>query len=184
MAFIQEIQQRSEARNLEKADAVVVLTGAENRIKTGVALLKSNHGQRLLITGVGENTTRRAIARVTGEKNAFFGCCIDIDREAQNTIGNAEHTSNWVDQNGFERLIIVTSDYHMPRSLLLMKRQMPHIDLIPAPANVHYGPSDAGFSLKWLSPILLREFAKYMTARYGLEPPARMVMAALHPIYL
>ena len=45
-------------------------------------------------------------------------CCLDIGYLAQDTIGNAEETRAWAQAWGFRRIVVVTSNYHMPRSLL------------------------------------------------------------------
>lgn len=174
---IDDLQQRSHA-SFGDVDGVVVLTGGENRIEAGINLLKNNYGRRLLISGVDENSSRNAIANAVGEANAFKGCCIDLDREAKDTIGNARYTARWVDLHGFKKLIVVTSNYHMPRSLLLLKRQMPGVELVPVSTETS-GLEDMNAFQKMASPVVVHEFAKYLTARFGLEPPARMVLSAI-----
>src|SRR5581483_10127343 len=72
-----------------KADGIVVLTGAAARIPDAIELLAAERGKRLLISGVHPGTSSREIARVTPLYSKYFKCCIDLDRSALNTFGNA-----------------------------------------------------------------------------------------------
>jgi uncharacterized SAM-binding protein YcdF (DUF218 family) len=109
------------------ADGIVVLTGGvERRIEAGLGLLKKGLGRRLLISGVNQNTRPRMLL---AELGALDTCCIDLGYEAQDTIGNAAETRAWAERNGFTRLIVVTSTYHMPRSLAELRREMPDLEL-------------------------------------------------------
>src|SRR5665213_3898432 len=75
-----------------KADGIVVLTGAASRIPDAIELLAAERGKRLLITGVHRDTSKREIARLTPLYARYFACCIDLDRSALNTFGNALET--------------------------------------------------------------------------------------------
>jgi uncharacterized SAM-binding protein YcdF (DUF218 family) len=64
---------------------------------------------------------------------ALFKCCVDVGYDANDTSGNASETRAWARANHFSRLIIVTSSYHMPRSLAEFGRVMPDATLVPYP---------------------------------------------------
>jgi uncharacterized SAM-binding protein YcdF (DUF218 family) len=115
------------------ADAVVVLTGGENRVARAIDLILSGKGRRLLISGVNDRTSAAAIADVVDENQAIFKCCIDIDRRARNTVGNAAQIASWVNVHGYKSLIVVTGAYHMPRALNELRSVLPGIELIPDP---------------------------------------------------
>lgn len=115
------------------ADGIVVLTGGASRIEDAVELLASGRGQRLLITGVHRLTSEREIKRLKPGYGKIFACCVDLDRSALNTIGNATETRRWVHERGFKSLIVVTSNYHMPRAMAELRHQLPDIALIPFP---------------------------------------------------
>jgi len=116
------------------ADGIVVLTGGSDRIKAGVMLLGDGRGQRLLITGVNPAVDNDEIFRLIGtEVDGPAPCCIDIDREAEDTIGNATETRDWVAEHGYGSLIVVTSDYHMARALTEFAMVMPDVDMIAFP---------------------------------------------------
>ena len=117
-----------------QADGIVVLTGGPQRISEALELLRNHQGKRLLITGVHPHTSERRLSQLSGEET-LFGCCVDIDRAAADTRGNAAEASRWAEQNHFDRLIVVTSDYHMARALLEFSRRMPNRTLTPWPVS-------------------------------------------------
>lgn len=113
------------------ADGIVALTGGDTRLEEAVYLLRLDKGERLLISGANPSTTLEDIKSLVSTPEFLFDCCIDIERTATNTAGNANEAAQWVIDNGYTSLIVVTADYHMPRSLLEFRRAMPDIALIP-----------------------------------------------------
>ncbi|MFP5077344.1 YdcF family protein [Rhizobium sp. YIM 134829] len=147
-----------------KADAIVVLTGGFQRIDQAVDLLKSGAGGRLLISGVHPSTTSSQIRRNTQSPVDLFRCCVDLGRDAIDTIGNANETAGWIRNNGYRTILVVTNNYHMPRSLLELRRANPGITFVAYPVV----NSDLK-STNWLSnPMVLKsillEFAKFSVA--------------------
>ena len=115
------------------ADGIVVLTGGEQRIFEAARLLEQGKGQRLLVSGVFRHTSEAALRKLTELPRSRFACCVDIGRDALDTIGNAAETDAWVRQHGFRSIIVVTASYHMPPSLLELGRAMPDVVLHPHP---------------------------------------------------
>ncbi len=151
-------------RVVRNADGIVVLTGGAARIEAGVELLSQGRAKRLLISGVHATTTRTELRRHFPEDAALFRCCIDLDRHALNTTGNAMQARSWSRAQGFTSLIVVTSSYHMPRTMVELRRAMPHIRLSP------FTVMPRGQSLKtWWSDsgtarLLFMEYTKYVPA--------------------
>ncbi|MDX2259508.1 MAG: YdcF family protein [Hyphomicrobiaceae bacterium] len=116
-----------------EADAIVVLTGGEDRIRVGARLLSRGLGTRLLISGVNSQTRPRDIRALDRLRPELKACCVDFGYAARNTSGNAEETAAWASRHGFRKLIVVTSSYHMPRSLIEMAREDDRLDLIAYP---------------------------------------------------
>lgn len=116
-----------------KADAIVVLTGGYQRIDQAVELLQKGAGKRLLISGVHPTTTPTQIRKMTQGSADLFSCCVDIGHDAIDTIGNAEEASNWIHANGYRSVIVVTNNYHMPRSLAELSYVDPDIEFIAYP---------------------------------------------------
>jgi uncharacterized SAM-binding protein YcdF (DUF218 family) len=119
--------------NTESADAIVALTGDSDRIGDAVELLASKRGKRLLISGVNLSTSVERLSKITPHHRDFFTCCIDIDYAAKNTVENAIETRRWVEERGINSLIVVTSNYHMPRAMIELQRAMPYVKLIEHP---------------------------------------------------
>lgn len=144
------------------ADGIVVLTGDQGRLTAGVQLLQGGRSAHLLISGVHPSVTTEELRAHTNLTDAQFSCCVELGRQATDTVGNARETAQWVRTNGYQRLIIVTSDYHLPRSLIEMHMAMPGVELIPYP--VHTQPP-------WRNPraarLWVQEYAKYATVWIG-----------------
>jgi uncharacterized SAM-binding protein YcdF (DUF218 family) len=162
------------------ADGIVALTGGASRITDAVELLASGRGQRLLITGVAPTTNTAELARLVPEHEEWFGCCIDLDYSAINTIGNAVETRRWALKRGFRSLVVVTSSYHMPRAMLEIGHRLPGVTLIPFPVVTEQRRAEHWWSHGGSAKILVSEYLKYIVAaaRIGLDqPPAATEVA-------
>jgi uncharacterized SAM-binding protein YcdF (DUF218 family) len=179
---------RAEEPSPGRADGIVALTGGAERIADAMELLARGRGGRLLITGVNEKTTRDELARQRPDLRTFFLCCVDLDYRALNTIGNAEQTRRWARHNNFSSLLVVTSTYHMPRSLAEIGHALPGVKLIPHAVV----PERLDMEGWWREPntirLLMVEYAKLVVAkaRIGLgarhddpEPPSGVAKAAI-----
>lgn len=160
----------SEIPLAEKADGIVVLTGGASRIEDAIELLARGNGRRLLVSGVNPQTSDRAIARLRPEHATFVTCCVDLDRTAVNTISNATETRRWAKERGFKSLIVVTSNYHMPRAMAELTHQLPDISLIAFP--VVSDRLKAGWTNGPVLRLLFTEYVKYMVAVARMRVPA------------
>ena len=104
------------------ADGIAVLTGGVARIDEAMKLLAEGKAKRVLITGVNRTTTTEELKELASQGDQYFTCCVDIDKEARNTIDNATETSEWVALHHYGSIIVVTSNYHMPRALAELAR--------------------------------------------------------------
>jgi len=116
-----------------KADAIVVLTGGYQRIEQAIDLLKRGYGERLLISGVNPTTTASQIRKTTRTSPDLFACCVDIGYGAIDTIGNANETAIWIRDKGYKSVLVVTSNYHLARSLMELRRSDPDTQFIGYP---------------------------------------------------
>ena len=114
------------------ADGIVALTGGASRITDAIELLASGRGKRLLISGAYRGTNSNEISRLNPEFERWVRCCVDFDRSL-NTLGNAVETKRWAESRGFRSLVVVTSNYHMPRALAEIAHQLPEVTLLPFP---------------------------------------------------
>jgi uncharacterized SAM-binding protein YcdF (DUF218 family) len=154
------------------ADGIVVLTGGASRIADAVELLSSGRGRRLLISGVGPTTNTAELMRLAPDRQHWFGCCIDLDYSAANTVGNAVETRRWVRERGFRSLVVVTSSYHMPRAMLEISHRLPDVTLIPFPVVSGQIRAEPWWRHPGTAKLLALEYLKYVAAaaRIRLEP--------------
>lgn len=149
------------------ADAIVALTGGSGlRIAAGIDLMTAGRGQRLLISGVNPDVDMDDLIVLAGGSPDTYACCVDIGYRAETTIGNADETAAWAYERGYTHLIIVTSDYHMPRSLLLLQRAMPDITLQPYPVRTVVDPSSVLSDSRSFRGVLT-EWAKWRVTALG-----------------
>lgn len=120
------IYKSSKPADLE-VDGIVVFTGDENRIQAGIEKLKQGKAKRMLISGVHEGLTINQIAT-----NLSDDLPIDLGYEAKNTEGNAEETAKWIAKNNFKSIMLITSFYHIPRSMIELQSKLKGIKIIPS----------------------------------------------------
>ena len=133
-AFAARIARSTPAPEPQPADAIVVLTGPSNaRIIAAMKLLEDGKGGRLLISGVNRKASRADIASVAKAPGQLFDCCVDLGFSAADTIGNAREAAAWARAYRFRRLLVVTSDYHMPRAILELRGALPEGQFVPYP---------------------------------------------------
>lgn len=132
MAFADRVERATPAVDPGRADGIVVLTGAsDERINAALRLLSAGRGERLLVSGVNRQVQREELRAVTAGSNRLFDCCVDLGFDAEDTVGNAQEIAAWAEAKGYDSLIVVTSDYHMPRSMLEIRGQMRDAELVP-----------------------------------------------------
>jgi uncharacterized SAM-binding protein YcdF (DUF218 family) len=120
LAFAHRVQQQTPAPPPTPGQGIVALTGANSneRISTAVGLLQEGYGRRVLISGVDRKASREDIRNVSRAVRRLYDCCVDLGFTAVDTVGNARETAGWAQTMRYDRLIVVTSDYHMPRAML------------------------------------------------------------------
>ncbi len=149
-----------------KSDAIVVLTGGGgDRMPTGMRLINEGYGARLLISGVNPEVAREDIKALWAGHAELFDCCVDLGAKARTTRGNAIEAQEWATAHSFQSLVLVTSDYHMPRAMLELKAALPDVVITAHPvASVYLNGRGAPNSLKsWR--LLSFEYLKYTAVR-------------------
>jgi uncharacterized SAM-binding protein YcdF (DUF218 family) len=164
----------AEEVSLERdADGIVALTGGASRITDAIELLASGRGKRLLISGANRATNSNEISRLNPEFEPWVRCCVDFDRSL-NTLGNAVETKHWAERRGFRSLIIVTSNYHMPRALAEIAHQLPDVVLVPFPVVTDRQRTERWWGHWVTTRRMFIEYVKYVFAkvRMALNPDA------------
>jgi uncharacterized SAM-binding protein YcdF (DUF218 family) len=178
LSFARSVEAARPPAPLPEADAIVALTGGSaERLSTAMQLLEEGRGRRMLVSGVNPRVPDREVHALLKGPDELIACCVDLGRQAEDTLGNASETAAWAARNGFSRIIVVTDDYHMPRSLAELRVAMPATQLIPypVPTAIHGWRRDPGGAAR-----LGGEYVKYLIirAREALIAPPRAPEAA------
>jgi uncharacterized SAM-binding protein YcdF (DUF218 family) len=108
-----------------RTDAIVVPTGSGGRIPHGVALLRGGAAEKMLVTGVDIEVRPTEFMAEYGVDRPLMDCCITLGFSALDTRGNARETAEWMAQNRFTSLRLVTSDWHMRRTAVELGSRLP-----------------------------------------------------------
>jgi uncharacterized SAM-binding protein YcdF (DUF218 family) len=146
------------------AEGIVALTGGAARISDAIELLAAGRGRRLLITGVNPQTHSGELAHLAPHYERLFGCCIDLDHSAVNTIGNAVETRRWTRARGFHSLLVVTSAYHMPRAIAELAHELPDVTLIEFPVLTEKQRAEPWWSNEATARLVIMEYLKFLYA--------------------
>ncbi len=173
LSFVGRADRAASSEPPTSGDAIAVLTGASDaRIIAGVRLSEELK-LPILISGVHVDTTPADIARIVNVSEAEIQCCVTLGRAAASTAGNGAEVAEWAKLHGMDRIIVVTSEYHMDRALVELKRNMPDAELLPyavtttrvRPANWYRNPPTAR--------RLFEEWLKYRFAVFRAGPASR-----------
>jgi uncharacterized SAM-binding protein YcdF (DUF218 family) len=162
--FLSQVRSQ-ETKPAQNADGIVVLTGGSSRVSDAMDLLAQGYGKRLLISGVHPTNGFNDIQRTIPDSQRLLACCVDLDRSAVNTRSNAIETRRWATGRGFQSLVVVTSNYHMPRAILELSSSMPDIKLVPYPVIGDQWREEPWWTSGATFRLLLSEYAKYLFAQ-------------------
>lgn len=164
IAFIWAIERgnKEECCNF-KTDAVVVLTGGRDRIGTALLRLKDGLSDKVFISGVSKKVGLKEILNYYNkiELDEDEIKKIEIGNQARNTKENAFEVNQWIENNNIQSILLITSDYHMPRSMIEIKSVNDKIEAIADPVASKY------VSKKWWKNpksflFLIREYNKFL----------------------
>jgi uncharacterized SAM-binding protein YcdF (DUF218 family) len=173
---------------LQPTDGIAVLTGGPERVEAGLRLLAEGRAAHLIVSGVGRSAELADLARSNNVPAAALPAValplaverldgdelaeasppaaapvtpptVTLGRFATSTRGNGVEIADWAHEHGIRSLRVVTAGYHMPRSLLELRRNLPEVVLVPHPVQAQ-GPRPG---------LLAREYAKLIGAMFGLS---------------
>jgi uncharacterized SAM-binding protein YcdF (DUF218 family) len=144
-------------------DAVVVLTGGRDRVESGFDLLVEGKARMLFISGVHRGIALEELLRLLPQVPRWVACCTELGYAAGNTAGNARETAAWMQQHGYHSLRLVTGSYHLPRSLVEFRHEMPDVTIVPHPV---FPPNvkKAWWAWPGTAALILTEYHKYLVA--------------------
>ena len=120
-----------------KTQAIIALTGGRNRIAEAVNLYNQGFAPKLFISGVNKDISlndikSKQLLHINNETDVTIG------QQAKNTIGNATETAEWIKKNNISSIRLVTSNYHVDRSIIEFNEQIPELKIIPHPVYSQY----------------------------------------------
>jgi uncharacterized SAM-binding protein YcdF (DUF218 family) len=108
-----------------KTDAVIVLTGGEGRIARGLDVLREGQAKRLLVSGVDRDVKPGEFAAEYDVSEKEMDCCVRLGFRSYDTQSNAVESAEWIAENRFRSVRLVTTDWHMRRAALDLEAQVP-----------------------------------------------------------
>jgi uncharacterized SAM-binding protein YcdF (DUF218 family) len=124
-------------------DNVVVLTGEKCRIPHALRSIEINKPRSIFISGVNEKTTLNDILGINLlEYNIVYpkkDVSFILGKRAKNTFENAIEINEWVKKNGIKKILLITSDYHMRRSILEIKHKTKDLEIVPYASKSEFG---------------------------------------------
>lgn len=106
-------------------DAAIVPTGAAGRIERGLELLDQGKVEALLVTGVDPEVKPGEFAAQFEVSEQQMECCVTLGSMAVDTRGNATETAEWVAGRKLKSVRLVTTDWHMRRARVELRRALP-----------------------------------------------------------
>lgn len=148
----------------QRVDAAAVLTGGHGRLRAGFSLLEHGAAKKLFISGVYDGVAVRELLNLTAGAQHNLSCCVVLGYAAGDTIGNAAETADWMEEENFHSLLLVTSNYHMPRALQEFEMAMPDARIVPYPVASPNVPIDDWWRRRGTALLLMSEYSKYLVA--------------------
>jgi len=142
-------------------DAIVVLTGGSGRLDEGLRLLEQGAAQKLFISGVYRGIDIKNLLESYRRNPQDLNCCVSIGY-AVDTISNATETRDWVRKNNVSSVRLVTSGYHMPRSVLEFEYELPEVTLIPNPVFPAHVKQSQWWAWPGTTGLIVTEYNKFL----------------------
>lgn len=109
----------------QQTEAVVVLTGGAGRVDRGIQVLRDGWARQLFVSGVDHEVKPHEFAAQYKVRSALMACCVTLGFEATDTRSNALETAAWLKAQDIHSLRLVTSDWHMRRAVMELRRAAP-----------------------------------------------------------
>jgi len=144
-------------------DAVVVLAGGKGRIEEGVRLYREGKGERLFLVGVDPSVKKADLYKDVPEVRSSEQ--VYLEKVSRNTLENAIFARELILKNNVRSMSLITSRYHMKRSLLIFRNILPKdIAIYPHPVAIK-SSTEAWWSHGGSLRLLFSEFYKYCLYR-------------------
>ena len=150
-----------------KTDAIIVLTGGVKRLAAGFDLLVEGRSNLLFVSGVNNSVELSDIKKLSQDQGIvldekYIQCCVNLGYAAFNTQGNAIESAEWITKNGIRSIFLVTSNYHIDRSLLEFRLKMPDLKIHKYPVVSNNVMLEEWWQHPRSMRLLVTEYHKFM----------------------
>ena len=146
----------------KNTDAIIVLTGGRNRIHEASKLFNNKKAKYLFISGVAKDITLENIQNTQNIKIDDLKN-VEIGHNADNTVENADETADWINRNDIKSIRLVTSNYHIYRSLIEFQKNLKNTEILPHPVYSEYIEKKWWTSWQTFS-LIFKEYNKLLCA--------------------
>lgn len=150
----------------QAAEAIVVFAGGvgesgkpigfQERVTQAVDLYKAGYAPKLIFSSGYVFTLREAeVMKAVAIDNGVPAEAILLEEAAKNTHDNVRFTKQILDEHGWDRILLVSSPYHMRRATLTWQKLAPGVVVVPTPVpqSLFY-THERGASLEQIRGIL------------------------------
>lgn len=143
----------SPADDLTKADAIIAISGGETGVRTNYAidLYEQGFAPKLIFSGDAFDPLSPSNADVMAQIATNRDVPIEditILEEADNTEENAEESQDLIASLGYEKIILVTAEYHQRRASMEFNDKLKDVQVLNAPVK----ESQWNKSFWWVNP--------------------------------
>ena len=168
--YAQDLSYREVPWPASDNEMIIVLTGDRWRIPRAVELLRRRESPKLLVSGAGEGISKKELVNQQGNAAKHIHETwerILVESRSKTTIENAKESGKVLKARGAKHAILVTSDYHMPRSLLVFKQLYPDVQYWPYPVGSDVSVLHPRRDFDWDANLkFVFEFWKYFVFRH------------------
>ncbi len=136
--------------SLLQNDTIFVLTGDERRIPYALKKLENLQYGKLYIIGAGAANLTNLVH-------------VNVETQSKSTYQNSLAIKKIVNSENLNRIVIITTEDHMNRSLYLLRNELPETDIVPCPASLTGMPTPMR-TKRWAL-----EYIKYMVTLFGIK---------------
>ena len=160
--------------SIPQHSVIVSLAGGKGRIETAFELFANGTGEELFIIGAGPKTTLNSLIKILPKElieklDPLRREKIYLETESRNTIENSYAITHRLKKIPIDNIILITSSYHMRRSLLILQNSLGSAAKITPFTPEKESINKGNWFRTWLGiEITAYEYAKYLFVRIML----------------
>ena len=120
---------------LQKADAIVAISGGDTSARTAeaVKLYQDGWARHVLFSGAAldpNSASNAAVMARLAEEQGVPKSAIELEEHSTTTETNASDSAQIIAKDGYKSIILVTSPYHQRRASTAFHRAMPNVAIL------------------------------------------------------